>query len=71
MLVVLSTELGFLQRLLTTQSLSGGQWLASLGLALAVGLVVEVDKWIRRRREPAAAGADVEHAVAPSRAASH
>ncbi|MCB2177424.1 MAG: cation-translocating P-type ATPase [Actinomycetales bacterium] len=71
LLVVLSTELGFLQRWLTTQSLSGGQWLASLGLALAVGLVVEVDKCVRRRRTPGRPGADVEHAVAPSRAASH
>jgi Ca2+-transporting ATPase len=71
LLVVLSTELGFLQRWLTTQSLSGGQWLASLGLALLVGLVVEIDKWVRRRRAPRRAGVDVEHSVAPERAAAH
>ena len=49
-LVVLATELPFLQRGLLTQPLSGLQWLACIGLALVVPVVVEVDKWVRRRR---------------------
>jgi Ca2+-transporting ATPase len=68
-LVVLATELGFLQRGLLTQSLDGLQWLACLGLALILPIVVEVDKWIRRRRHqtPAAPEA-VEVVVNPARA---
>ncbi|MGV1004945.1 MAG: hypothetical protein ACOYEV_09310 [Candidatus Nanopelagicales bacterium] len=42
-------ELPGLQQALMTTSLSQGQWLASLGLAAAVGLVIEADKWRRRR----------------------
>ena len=49
-LLVLSTELRFMQKGLLTQSLTGLQWLACIGLALVVPVVVEVDKWIRRRR---------------------
>ena len=55
-LVVLATELDFLQRGLLTQSLTGLQWLACLGLALIVPVVVEIDKWIRRRHLPARSG---------------
>ena len=54
---VAAVEIGFLQNLLLTTSLSGGQWLACLGLALIVPIVVELDKVIRRnqarRRSPA------------------
>jgi Ca2+-transporting ATPase len=67
-LVVLSTELGFLQRGLVTQSLSGLEWLACIGLALVLPVVVEVDKWIRRRRHPVSATYRIESAVAPTRA---
>jgi len=49
-LVVLATELDFLQSGLLTQSLTGGQWLACLGLALVLPVVVEIDKWVRRAR---------------------
>ena len=49
---ILGTELGFMQRFLTTQSLNGNQWLASIALAAIVGVVVEVDKWMRRRAVP-------------------
>jgi P-type Ca2+ transporter type 2C len=49
-LVVLATELDVMQRGLLTQSLDGLQWLACLGLALVLPVVVEVDKWVRRRR---------------------
>jgi P-type Ca2+ transporter type 2C len=69
-LVVLSTELPFLQRALLTQPLSGPQWLACIGLSLVLPIVVEADKWIRRRRhrEPVAYAA--EPAVNPARAVS-
>ena len=68
-LLVLSTELEFLQNGLLTQSLTGLQWLACIGLALVMPLVVEVDKWIRRRRQHPPAPVAVEVAVAPARAA--
>jgi Ca2+-transporting ATPase len=67
-LVVLSTELSFMQRGLLTQSLDGLQWLACIGLALILPIVVEVDKWIRRRRIAAPAGPSTLEAVNPSRA---
>jgi Ca2+-transporting ATPase len=67
-LLVLSTELGFMQRGLLTQSLDGLQWLACIGLALVLPVVVEVDKWIRRRRLPAPAGPRPLEVVNPVRA---
>jgi Ca2+-transporting ATPase len=67
-LLVLSTELDFLQHGLLTQSLSGLQWLACIGLALVLPAVVEADKWIRRRRLHPPAPVLVEAAVSPVRA---
>ena len=67
-LLILSTELEFLQNGLLTQSLSGLQWLACIGLGLVMPLVVELDKWIRRRRQHPPAPVRVEAAVAPARA---
>ena len=52
-LLVLATELEFMRKGLLTQPLTGLQWLACIGLALVVPIVVEVDKWIRRRQQPA------------------
>jgi Ca2+-transporting ATPase len=49
-LTVAAVEIGFMQNLVGTVSLSGTQWLICLGLALLVPLFVEVEKWIRRRR---------------------
>lgn len=49
-LVLAGTEVGFLQRWMDTQPLTGAQWLISLGLALAALGWVEVDKGLRRRR---------------------
>lgn len=49
-LTVAAVEIGFLQRLIGTVSLSGTQWLICIGLALVVPVFVEVEKWIRRRR---------------------
>jgi Ca2+-transporting ATPase len=67
-LVVLATELGIFQRSLLTQSLTGDQWLACLGLALVLPIVVEIDKWIRRRRLPAPVAFQPAEAVVPARA---
>jgi P-type Ca2+ transporter type 2C len=67
-LMVLATELAFLQRGLLTQSLTGLQWLACLGLALILPVVVELDKWIRRRHITAPAPASPPEVVAPTRA---
>lgn len=48
-ITVVCIEVGFLQRLMGTVSLSGTEWLGALGLALIVPLVVEVQKAVRRR----------------------
>ena len=67
-LVVLATELGFLQRGLLTQPLTGLQWLACIGLAILLPIVVEVDKWVRRGRHQQPAEYAPEAAVNPGRA---
>ncbi|MBX7433678.1 cation-translocating P-type ATPase [Mycobacterium sp. Y57] len=65
-LIFFATQLPSLQKGLLTTALTGSQWLAAIGLALALPLVVETGKWARRRREPRAAALDIERAVAPS-----
>ncbi len=67
-MIFFATQLPSLQHGLLTASLTGPQWLAAIGLALALPLVVEAGKWIRRRRTPELTGFDVERAVAPGRA---
>jgi Ca2+-transporting ATPase len=67
-LLVLATELDFMQRALLTESLTGRQWLACLGLAVILPVIVEVDKWIRRRNLPAPAAPRAEVVVNPNRA---
>jgi Ca2+-transporting ATPase len=52
LLIVLSSELGFLQRILGTTSLTGGQWLVCLGFAVALLLLDEVIKVFLRARAP-------------------
>ena len=52
---VLSTELNVLNRVLDTTSLTGGQWLVGLLLALALVAVEEITKAVLRRRDPATA----------------
>ena len=66
-MVVLGTELPGLQRGLTTTSLTGPQWLASISLAAVLLVVVEVSKWIRRRQAQEVVVVDVPHAVTPAR----
>ena len=47
---LLSTELGILQRILGTTSLTGGQWLTCIALAVGLLLVGEAIKFVLRRR---------------------
>jgi len=69
-LIVLATELPGLQKGLLTTSLTGREWVACLGLALLLPIVIEGSKWIRRRRTPAVSvAADPLRTVAPARAA--
>jgi P-type Ca2+ transporter type 2C len=49
--IVFGTELGFFQRILDTEELTGNQWLICIGAALTVVLVSEVWKLVVRRRE--------------------
>jgi len=65
----LATQLPSLQHGLLTTSLSGPQWLAAIGLSLALGVVVEVGKLVRRRRAPHPETTyAVANAVTPARA---
>jgi Ca2+-transporting ATPase len=50
LLILLPTEIGFLQRLLGTTSLSGNQWLLCIALAIGLLLVDEVLKVFLRSR---------------------
>jgi P-type Ca2+ transporter type 2C len=67
-LIVFATELPRLQEGLSTVALTGSQWLAAIGLALLLPLVVELSKLVRRRRAPAAEVGDVQGLLAPARA---
>ncbi|MEU1972191.1 cation-translocating P-type ATPase [Microbacterium sp. NPDC019599] len=49
-LTVAAVEIGFMQNLVGTVSLSGSQWLQCLGLALIVPVAIELEKLIRRAR---------------------
>jgi Ca2+-transporting ATPase len=69
-LVALATQVDFLRQSLLTQPLTGPQWLACAGLALALPVVVETVKWVRRSRLPRAA-LDAHEAVEPVRARPH
>jgi Ca2+-transporting ATPase len=48
--IVITTELGFLQRVLDTVSLTGQQWLICLGAGLAVLVASEIRKFAHARR---------------------
>jgi len=69
-LIFLATQLPSLQHGLLTTALTGPQWLAAIGLALTLPLVIEAGKWIRRRRAPELTTLDIARAVAPARALS-
>ena len=67
-LIVLATQLPGLQAGLLTTSLTGLQWLECVGLALALPAVIEISKWLRRRRAPRVAVVAAQRAVTPERA---
>jgi Ca2+-transporting ATPase len=67
-LIFLATQLPSLQHELLSTPLTGPQCLAAIGLALALPLVIEAGKWIRRQRTPELTTLDTEPAVAPGRA---
>ena len=67
-MIVLATELPGLQRGLLTTSLTGKEWLACLGLAALLPVVVETSKWIRRRHAAEPTPVDAQRALAPNRA---
>jgi Ca2+-transporting ATPase len=64
----LATQLPSLQRGLVTMPLTGPQWMAAIGLALLLPIVIEVGKALRRRRMPEAETFSVDRAVLPERA---
>ncbi len=66
-LIFLATQLPSLQQGMLTTPLNGPRWLESIGLALALPVVVEASKWLRRRRAPGEEVLDVGHAVSPAR----
>jgi Ca2+-transporting ATPase len=68
LLVVLATELDFLQGWLTTQSLTSPQWFAAIGLALVLPVVAEIDKALMRRRRATPAPLTPQEVVSPVRA---
>jgi Ca2+-transporting ATPase len=47
--VILATELGFMQRILGTTSLKGGQWLTCIVVPIVLLLADEVIKFFLRR----------------------
>ena len=69
-MIVLATELPGLQRGLLTTSLTGKEWLVCFGLAALLPLVVETNKWLRRRNAAEPIQADVQRTLAPDRAVS-
>ncbi|GAA5209922.1 cation-translocating P-type ATPase [Microbacterium kyungheense] len=56
-LTVAAVEIGFLQRLVGTTSLTGNEWLICLGLSLLVPVFIELEKLLRRSRHRRQAGA--------------
>jgi Ca2+-transporting ATPase len=62
-MIFLGTQLPGLRSGLMTQTLSGRQWLACVGLALLLPLVIEGSKWYRRRKLPEPAPLNVRRAV--------
>jgi len=68
LITVVAVEWTFMQNLLATTSLSGGQWLAAIGLSLAVPITIELSKIPQRRALAKPAIIDPAHAVSPGRA---
>ncbi len=68
LITVVAVESTFMQRLLSTTSLTGGQWVACIGLSLAVLAVIELTKVVRRRSRATTQVLEPRHVVAPDRA---
>ena len=51
--IIIASELGFLQRILDTVELTGGQWAICIGAALTIVAASEIRKLFLRRREDA------------------
>jgi Ca2+-transporting ATPase len=68
LMIMLATELPGLQRSLLTTSLTSREWFACFGLAALLPIVVETNKFIRRRREPASKLLEAQEALNPERA---
>jgi Ca2+-transporting ATPase len=62
-MIFLGTELPALKSGLMTQPLSGREWLACIGLALLLPVVIEGAKWYRRRTLPPPGPISVQSAV--------
>jgi P-type Ca2+ transporter type 2C len=67
-LIVLATELPGLNDGLGSVPLTGNEWLACIGLALLLPIVVELTKLVRRMRAGAPQPAVTARVVAPTRA---
>ena len=67
-ITIVAVEWTFMQKLLATTSLTGGQWVASLALALVVPVVIELTKIPRRRALARPQSIDPARAVSPDRA---
>ena len=65
-MILLATQLPTLQKGLLTESLSGRQWFACLGLAALLPIAIEGRKWLRRRATEEEEPLDVRGAIAPS-----
>ena len=55
LITIVAVEWTFMQKLLLTTSLTGGQWVACIALALVVPITIELSKIPRRRHLPAPA----------------
>ena len=71
LITIVAVEWTFMQNLLLTTSLTGGQWAACIGLALLVPITIELSKIPRRRHLPTPPPVDPAHAVNPARAIPH
>jgi Ca2+-transporting ATPase len=70
LLTVAAVELSFMQQLLDTLSLTGGQWLAVVALALVVPVIIELNKAALRGHR-LVRPSDPEEVVSPKRARVH
>jgi P-type Ca2+ transporter type 2C len=68
LITIVAVEWTFMQKLLATTSLTGGQWLSCIVLSLVVPAVIELSKVLQRRHLGTPVPVDPIHAVNPARA---